>query len=92
MPDGPAPDSTGAARRTKAALAADGYVYSPMPVVEGKALTLVYSHDCFIYLYVCAWHGAGIIILFSSCYFIHTTSSSRSSMQTALSVLLATSV
>ncbi len=45
MSDGPAPDRTGAAQRTKAAPAANGYVYSLMPVLEGKWLTLVYPHD-----------------------------------------------
>ena len=70
MPEGPAPDCTEAARRPKAAPAADGYVYSLMPVLEGKWPTLVCNHlDIVIYLYVCAWHGAGGIIIFSLCYF-----------------------
>ena len=44
MADGPALDCTGAARKTKAASAADGYLYSLVPVLEGKWLTLVYLH------------------------------------------------
>jgi len=39
------PGLPGGARRPKAAPAADDYVYSLMPVLEGKWPTLVYPHD-----------------------------------------------
>ena len=39
------PGLPGGARRPKAAPAADDYVYSLIPVLEGEWLTLVYLHD-----------------------------------------------
>ena len=44
------PGLPGGARRPKAAPAADDYVYSLMPVLEGKWPTLVYPHDDIDYL------------------------------------------